>query len=101
MMAIMRSIAVEVGDYEFLYRMEKLMNNVASSSGRGELYDIMYSALHDGDISAYKAMKRDMIASGVKESSIEGAMKSRYKSKRDEDPSHSLSRSAKAAIRIQ
>jgi hypothetical protein len=101
MMAIMRSVAVEVGDYEFLYRLEKLMNSTASASGRGEMYSIMYSALHDGDISAYKAMKRDMIASGVKESSIEGAMKSRYKNKRDEDKSHRLSRSAKAAVGIQ
>lgn len=98
---ILRSISAELGDYEFQYNLAKVMTSVTSSSGRSELYAIMYAALNAGDVSAYRAMLRDMVRSGIKEDDISSAMRSRYRNRREKESGYHLTGAAKKAIGLK
>lgn len=98
MVAVARTIGVETGDWYFQYQLEKALNSVGYSGNRGEFYDIAWGALKDGEMDVYQAIAQDLMAQGVKASTIESAMRERMKKAQEGDPSFSLGQEASDLI---
>ena len=98
LMAIARNFAVEIGDWQIQYYIERAFNSLGSTYNRGEFYDILFGALKDGDLDAYKQISRDMVEHGVKPTAIENAMRSRYKDAVTADSSFAMDEKARDLI---
>lgn len=96
--AVARTVGVETGDWYFQYQLEKALNSVGYSGNRGEFYDIAWGALRDGDMDVYQAITQDLMAQGVKASTIESAMRERLKKAQEEDPSFTIGQQARDLI---
>lgn len=96
--AVARTVGVETGDWYFQYQLEKALNSVGYSGNRGEFYDIAWGALSDGEMDVYQAITQDLMAQGVKASTIESAMRERLKKAQEEDPSFTIGQQARDLI---
>lgn len=96
--AIARAVGVETEDWYFQYQVERALNSVFYSGNRGEFYDIAFGALADGELDVYEQITQDLMSSGVKGSTIEGAMRSRLKAAQESDPNFSMSQAGQDLI---
>ena len=94
MVAVARTVGIETGNWYFQYQLERALNSVGYSGNRGEFYDIAWGALRDGEMDVYQAITQDLMAQGVKASTIESAMRERLKKAREVDVSFSLDQQA-------
>ena len=76
--AVLRSIAVESGNFLFEYRLEKGMLNMNYKDNGKTFYDILYRA-YEKDSDAYEIIYADMIKNGMEEKKIMAAMEDRMK----------------------
>ncbi|MBQ6698396.1 MAG: hypothetical protein IJN09_05080, partial [Oscillospiraceae bacterium] len=76
--AVLRSIAVESGNFLFEYRLEKGMLNMNYKDNGTTFYDILYRA-YEKDSDAYEIIYADMIKNGMEEKKIMAAMEDRMK----------------------
>ena len=97
-LAIARSMGIETGDWYFQYQIERAINSLGYSGNRKEFYDIAFGALSAGELDVYQKITADMMAGGVKASSIEAAMRDRLEAARTEDPAFTLTQRAKDLI---
>ena len=98
MIAIARTVLVEAGDWEGQYRLEKRFSSVGATASRSGFYDILFSALKEGDLDAYQSIAQDMATGGVKSATIESAMRSRYDEAVRADPDFSMPQRARDLI---
>ena len=101
MIAIARTVLVEAGDWEGQYRLEKRFSSVGATASRSGFYDILFSALKEGDLDAYQSMAQDMATGGVKSATIESAMRSRYDEAVKADPDFTMPQKARDLISIR
>lgn len=73
---VFSEIVAATGDCELRYEMLKFFKNIDVSTNRAAFYDLLYAAKQN-DSAAYRRIRKDMMDSGVKESSIEENMKKR------------------------
>ena len=97
-LAIARSMGIETGDWYFQYQIERAINSLGYSGNRKEFYDIAFGALSAGELDVYQQITADMMAGGVKASSIEAAMRDRLEAAQTEDPAFTLTQRAKDLI---
>lgn len=97
-LAIARSMGIETGDWYFQYQIERAINSLGYSGNRKEFYDIAFGALSAGELDVYQQITADMMAGGVKASSIEAAMRDRLEAAQTEDPAFTLTQQAKDLI---
>ena len=97
-LAIVRSMGIETGDWYFQYQIERAINSLGYSGNRKEFYDIAFGALSAGELDVYQQITADMMAGGVKASSIEAAMRDRLEAAQTEDPAFTLTQQAKDLI---
>lgn len=98
MLAVARSIGIETGDWYFQYQIERAINSLGYSGNRKEFYDIAFGALSAGELDVYQHITADMMAGGIKASSIEAAMRDRLEAAQTEDPAFTLTQRAKDLI---
>lgn len=96
--AIARAVGVETEDWYFQYQVERALNSVFYTGNRGEFYDIAFGALADGELDVYEQITQDLMAQGVKGSTIESAMRSRLKAAQESDPNFSMSQAGQDLI---
>ena len=95
---IARSFAVETENIPFQYEMEKAIYKLSNGGNKGRYLDILFRALQQEDFASYEKIKKDLIDAGVKASSIESGMNSRYEKALKEDPDFTLSQEARDLI---
>ncbi len=89
-----RTIAQGTGNLELQYEMERAINNIGYSGNQGKYYTLAFQALQAGNTDLYRRITADLIAQGVKASSIESAMNKRLEDAVKKDPAFALSREA-------
>lgn len=98
---IARSVAVETGSIEVQYEMEKAIYKIANEKNKGKFYDILFSALKQGDMENYNIIRRDLMTEmGLAGTDIDSAMKSRYNKALEKDPGMSFPQEAADTIGI-
>lgn len=97
-LGVVRTFAVQSGDWKIQYQIEKAINSMGYSGNRREFYDIAFGALKDGEMELYQQITSDLISQGVKASSIDAAMRKRMEDAVKEAPNFSLSEEARDII---
>lgn len=96
---IARSAAVETDNIPLQYEMEKAIYNITNDGNKGRYYDILFRALVQGDMDSYEHIRRELMEQmSVDGASIDSAMRSRYSKAVEEDPSFTLSQTARDLI---
>lgn len=91
--AVYRQVCIAtMGKYRGEYAALKLTADPEKKSR--EYYDLLYRAIKDGKVEEYQTFMEDLMAQGVKASSIENAMWERIKKALERDPVFPLGRQA-------
>ncbi len=96
--SMVRTIAQGTGNLELQYAMERAINNIGYSGNQGKYYTLAFQALQAGNMDLYRQITADLIAQGVKASSIESAMNKRLEDAVKEDPAFALPQEAQDLI---
>ncbi len=96
--SMVRTIAQGTGNLELQYAMERAINNIGYSGNQGKYYTLAFQALQAGNMDLYRQITSDLIAQGVKSSSIESAMNKRLEDAVKEDPAFALPQAAQDLI---
>jgi Arc/MetJ-type ribon-helix-helix transcriptional regulator len=68
-----------IGNWELMYRFDKLLYSIDSSDNRSHYYDIAFYAWREDDKTQYNAIVADMLKHGYTQKDIESAIRTRLK----------------------